>query len=189
VPASLAARALLGPGFLAWLWVAGASSSALALLSRGKLHGPEVAVVLFFPLAGLVMVALSLRSGWRELRLLRDGKLALGTLIAKEPTRVSVNKRRVMRMRFAIQTDRGGRQEVVVETQLTAAIEDEPRERILYDPRKPALAVPWDLLRCRPRLGVAGALEPAGWWVALLVLAPPALAVLCHALALRWGAG
>lgn len=155
---------------------------------RRAWFGPEVAFVLVFPLAGLLLLFFSLRKGWRELRLLRRGKLALGTLVGKEATNVSVNKQRVMKLRFALETERG-RQEVLVKTHLTGAVEDEPRERILYDPERPERAAAWDLLSGHPRVDFAGGLEPAGLRGLLLAIAPPLLAVAGHVLAVMLARG
>jgi hypothetical protein len=157
--------------------------SRIAGMRRAE-FGPEVAFALVFPVVGIVLVVLSLRSGRRQLRLLREGKLALGTLLGKEPTSFLVNKRRVMKLRFAIETDRGARHEVVVRTHLTEQVEDDPRERILYDPERPGEAVAWDLLPGAPQIDGTGALEPKGLLGTLLVLVPPALAIAGHALAL-----
>ena len=157
--------------------------SRIAGMRRAE-FGPGIAFVLVFPIVGLLLVGFSLRTGVRQLRLLRNGKVALGTLVGKEATNTSVNKRRVMKLRFAIETDRGERREVVVRTHLPEQLEDEPRERILCDPRRPDRAAAWDLLSGAPRVDGTGALEPTGLLGTLLVLLPPALAVAAHALAL-----
>jgi hypothetical protein len=151
---------------------------------RRAVFGPEVAFTLVFPVVGLLLVGAGLRSGWRQLRLLRRGKLALGTLVAEEPTRISIDKRRVMKVRFAIETDRGIREEVVVRTHRTELVEDDARERILYDPGQPARAVAWDLLRHAPRLDAGGTLAPAAFGETARTLLAPAFAVATHVVAI-----
>jgi hypothetical protein len=146
--------------------------------------GPGILFILVFPVVGIALVAFSLRAGLRELRLLTHGKLALGKLVGSEGTSVSVNKRRVMKMRFGIETETGARHEVSVKTHLTERLEDEPRERILYDPDRPGVALGWDVLAGGPRLDMTGALEGAGARALLYVL-PPLLAIAAVVLALR----
>lgn len=215
VPPSLAARTLLGPGFLAWLWFAAGTPPAALLLrvsdltswasfrgsvatatgtalvcertgysegARGERHtpvlatryrfeaggvaregvsfalgrcaepgsevvvehlpgrpevsriagqrrapyGPDSALILVFPLAGIVMIAGTLRRGRRELRLLRAGRLEGG---------------------------------------------------ILRDPRRPERSLAWEQLRCGARVDAAGALAPKRVWVVLVVAVPPVLAL------------
>jgi hypothetical protein len=144
---------------------------------RRSTFGPAVALVAIFPLLGLALVALSLRLGRRQVRLLERGRLALGTLVGKEETSTTVNKRRVMKLRFAIEGGAGTRHEVEVRTHRPEVLEDEPKERILFDPEDPASATAWDLLPGPPALDAMGQLEPPGALGTLLVLLPPAAAV------------
>lgn len=221
VPPSLATRALLGPGLLAWLWFSCGTPSAALLLrvsdltswatfrgtlptaggtalacertgysegARGERHtgvyatryrfeedgvaregvsyalgrcpepgsevvvehlpgrpdvsriagmrrapyGPDSALILVFPLAGIVMIAVTLRTGRRELALLRDGRLEGGMLRVPGP---------------------------------------------------PELALAWEKLRCTPRVDGAGALAPVRAWVVLLVSVPPVLGLIGLAVA------
>ena len=116
---------------------------------RRAVFGPEVALILIFPLAGVVFVVVTLRIGWRELRLLRRGKLAPAAVVADEPTGAS--------------------------------------RRILYDPERPERAIPWDLLRCAPGVDATGALLPSRTAMVLLAVVPPLLALVGHAVALKFG--
>jgi hypothetical protein len=154
---------------------------------RRAQFGPELLFVAIFPAVGLVVVGVTLRGGRRQLRLLAEGKLALGRLVGKEATHVRINRRQVMKLRFALETETGARHEVVVKTHVPEKLEDEPRERLLYDPARPTEVVAWDLLTSAPTLDGAGALQPKGVAGTAAVLLPPALAVLGHLLAL--GAG
>jgi hypothetical protein len=158
-------------------------TSRIAGMRRAP-FGPVVALTALLPAAGLVVLAFGLRGGRRALRLLRIGKVGHGTLVGEEPTGVRVNRRRVMKLRFALATEEGTRPEVVVRTHLTERVKDDARERILYDPARPEDAFAWDLLPGPPRVGPGGALEPPGLPGSLAVLAAPALALAAEAAAL-----
>src|SRR5512138_242199 len=67
---------------------------------RAAIFGPWILFVAVFPLVGLGMIAFAWRARRRELRLLAVGKLGHGNLVAEEQTQVTVNKRRVMKLRF-----------------------------------------------------------------------------------------
>jgi hypothetical protein len=151
---------------------------------RRAIFGPSIAFVLIFPVVGLGLVGASLWRGRRELRLLEHGKLAMGTLLGVDATNVSVNDRRVMKVRLAIVTESGARQEVQVRTTNPEVLEDEPQERILFDPASPSRAVAWDLLPKGTSVDSAGQIEPSHPFKALLLLLPPAVAAVAHALAL-----
>jgi hypothetical protein len=142
--------------------------------------GPEVGFAAIFPVVGLFLVGASLRKGRRQLRLLERGKLGLGTLLSAEPTNTRINERTVMKMRFALVTEVGARHEIVVRTHLPEKVQDEARERILYDPARPEDALAWDLLTSVPALDAAGGLEAKSVLGTALVLLPPLLAVAGH---------
>jgi hypothetical protein len=153
---------------------------------RRAIFGPWVAFLAIFPLVGLVLVGLSLAHGRRQLRLLEQGRLGLGKLVSIEATNVSVNRRKVMKLRFELTSDAGTRHDVIIKTSLPGRLEDEPQERILYDPATPERAFAWDLLDPSPRLDPSGHLESPGLLGAALVLLPPlaAIAAIGAALAL-----
>ncbi len=151
---------------------------------RRATFGPAVAFVAIFPLVGLGFVAFSLRSARRALSLLARGQVAHGTLVGEEQTRVSVNRRPVMKLRFDLVTEGGGHHEVAIRTHRTEALKDDPRERLLYDPSAPEVAVAWDLLPGPPRVGATGALESPGFGGSLRVVLLPAAAIAAEALAL-----
>lgn len=154
---------------------------------RAALFGPEVGLTAVFPLAGILIALAGFGRGWRELRLLRCGKLAAGTLLGKEPTSFYSDNRRLVRMRFAFETDRGLRQEVVLKTGRTEALEDDARERILYDPARPSRAAGWDVLRGPPEVDPAGHLRPASRKATVAYLLFPVLAVIAHLLVCGYG--
>jgi hypothetical protein len=153
---------------------------------RSAIFGPGVLFVALFPLVGLGMLGFAWRARRRELRLLALGKLGHGTLVAEEETHVSVNKRKVVKLRFDLVTEAGTHHEVVVKTHRTEALKDDPRERLLYDPASPELAVGWDLLPGPPRVDATGAIEPPGLAGSVAALLLPALAFATQALALAF---
>jgi hypothetical protein len=181
---SYATGRCLGPGEAVRVeYPAGRPDRSRVQGMRRGWFGPDVLFVAIFPLVGIALVLLSLRSGWRRLRLLSRGRLALGALVSDEPTRVSVNNRPVRKLTFTIDTETMGRRQVVVRSHVPELALDEPRERILYDPERPELAAAWDLLPTI-RLDERGELAPAGLAGSLLVLLPPVLAVIGHLVAL-----
>lgn len=192
VPRSLRVRLLFGGfGVLAWIWFGFVCSMATAGLRegmRGGVVGPEFAVpAILLPVVGLVAVIGAWHSGRRKLHMLEHGRLTLGTLVGKRATYISINKRRVMELRFEIQDEYGARRELTVRTHMPEAATDEPRERLLYDPAFPERAIAWDLFPGSIRIGSDGALMPAGLVGTVAVLIPPAMAVLGPALALLVG--
>jgi hypothetical protein len=154
---------------------------------RRAAFGPDTAFVLVFPAVGLGLVWFSLKAGRRQVDLLRRGRLALGTLIGKEATRTSINKRPVMRLTFAFTTDAGVLQEASVKTHRPELLEDEPRERLFYDPQAPARAEAWDTLSASPEVDATGEFQPKGLLGTVAVLLPPLAAVAAHVLALTLG--
>jgi hypothetical protein len=166
-------------------WVAGRPEVSRIAGMRRSEFGAGALVAALFPAVGIAMALGAALVGRRRLRLLSGGRLALGTLLASEPTNTRVNGRPVMRLRFELTTDRGTRHEVVVRTTAAAVLQDEPRERIFYDPARPERAVPWDLLPGRPALDGTGNLRPPAALGTVLVLLPPLVA--CAAVALAVG--
>ncbi|MFO0583671.1 MAG: hypothetical protein U0229_15480 [Anaeromyxobacter sp.] len=143
-------------------------------------------LVLVFPAFGLLSILVAFFVGQRRAGLLARGRLALGTLLGKEPTRTKVNGRTVMKLRFALETDRGTRHEIVVKTTEPEVLEDDPKERIFYDPDRPARAVAWDSLPGNPTLDAAGELVPAPTGPVVRVLIGPALTAAALLGALLW---
>ena len=147
---------------------------------RTTVFGRLVLFVLLFPLVGLAFLAGGLRKGLRGMRLLGHGNPALGTLKSKAPTNVTINKMPVYKLTFAFKAEDGIEYNAVCKTHQTAAVEDDERERLLYDPVRPGNAVLLDSLPGAPRIDDMGHLVATGngWWPLLL----PAAAVAVNAL-------
>jgi hypothetical protein len=147
-----------------------------------------VAFVVIFPGVGLAFIAAGLRNGLRANRLLRDGHLGYGVLAAKEPTRTTINNRRVYKFTFEFVADDGRTYRASSKTHRADLVTDEAEERLFYDPLRPDDAVPLDLVPTGVEIDALGEVRPRrpGRAVAAAVL--PALVVLGHGLTavLRW---
>jgi hypothetical protein len=111
-----------------------------------------------FPLAGLVLLVVASARGWRRIRLLGTGHLAMGTLVRKRPTNTKVNGRVVHELTFEFAGRDGRRHEMTARTSAPERLEDEKREPLLCDPARPSRAYLLDQAPSRPRLGTTGEL-------------------------------
>jgi hypothetical protein len=134
-------------------------------------------LVLVFPLAGLALVAWQLRTGYRDLRLLRYGTEARGKLVDKCETSVHMDDVPVMALTFAYNVD-GKRHTATVKTLDPGPLEDDEYEVMLYDPHAPARATTLDHLPGSPKVTASGELEADGGIVVHLLLAPIAVVAL-----------
>lgn len=131
-------------------------------------------VCTIFPLTGLGMVVRGLRRGLRDIHVLTRGRAAMGVLIAKEPNGVEVNNRPMYELTFRFRTDDGAEHRGVVTALHTIPIEDEPEERLLYDPRHPERIVVVDNLPGAAGIDEQGRLTGGGSGAPVLLM--PALA-------------
>lgn len=119
---------------------------------RRALFGPAAALVVIFPAVGAIILFFATRSGVHRNHLLREGILTTGTFVRREPTNVTVNKRRVWEVTFEF-TDRNGlRHEAKARGTDTSRLEDDAREPLLYDPDDPSSACLLDEAPARPQL-------------------------------------
>ena len=152
--------------------------------------GPWILFVLIFPLVGFIFILVSLRGGLKANRLLRNGKLAWGELVSKEPTNTRINNRVVYKLTFDFQPEEGGHAQAVARSHMPEKLQDEQRERLLYDPFRPEKAVLLDSLPASPAIDLTGNLQPRNPTFAALTLLLPGiplagLAVLVYSLYLR----
>ncbi len=185
LPAVLRRRVLLGSpiaGF-GWLFAAAGMVMAYATLPRVGLAPGDAAagaaqpvsawgavVVLLFPIAGLAIALSQLRGALRDLRLLERGEQTTGKLVDKRETSVTYNDVPVMALTFEYRA--GGRTyQTTVKTLTPAALEDDEREAMLYDPQDPTRATTLDHLPGSPVLSPGGELEaPPGISFHLLIM-------------------
>ncbi len=153
--------------------------------TRMSPFGNSIACMMLFPLIGVVTIFGGMRLGIRNLRLLKHGHTAQGTLIRKEPTNTRINEQIVYKLIFEFVDAGGMRQQAIAKSHQTHTLEDEETERVLYDPKNPSAAVLLDNLPGRPAVDGLGRILPGSPLTAGLVLIFPALAVLLTALMFR----
>jgi hypothetical protein len=147
---------------------------------RGMRRAPFPAIAAFpviFPIIGMVFAGHRLASGRKAIRLLKNGALALGSLESKRATNVTVNDRRLYALTFTFKADDGQTYHVTSKTTDPENLEDEPKERLLYDPIRPSSAVMFDALPGSPRMDGQGQFLPGQSWSAVLLIIPLATVI------------
>jgi hypothetical protein len=124
------------------------------------------AFVLLLPLVPGVLALIGLRTGLRRARLLRHGRVTDGEFVGKEATGASVNDQPVWKLNFRFRDEDGQEHHTSTKTHDAAALIDEPRERLLYDPRDTDRA---ELLDALPGQGRT---TPDGGWEAVSLRGP-----------------
>ena len=153
-------------------------TSRIAGMRRAQ-FGPWTVVVSIFPLIGWAILYYSTKSGARRTHLLRTGLLTTGKLVNKEPTNMTVNKRRVYELTFEFTARDGRRCEAKTRSSDTRKLEDEATEPLMYDPEKPEVVYLLDELPSRPEIDGTG--ELVGHPVAaVLSLILPAIVIGGH---------
>lgn len=150
---------------------------------RRAIFGPAVALVNIFPLIGLGLLIPATRTGLKRNRLLREGVLAQGKLIGREPTNMTINNRRVFELHFEFNARDGRRYTAKARTTNSERLEDEATEPLLYDPGDPTRAYVLDEAPARPELESNGDLRgrPVSALFALII---PLCVIGIHALVL-----
>ena len=90
-----------------------------------------------FPFIGGVMLLAGALGGWRQIRLLRMGRLAYARWINVTPTNMSVNDQPVMKYAFEFQAEDGQTYQGNSKSLPKAQLGDEANEPVLYWPTKP----------------------------------------------------
>jgi hypothetical protein len=143
--------------------------------------GPMAASAAALPLVGLGIVVWTLRRGMRAVRLLRHGRPALAALKSRVATNASVNEKTVYKLTFEFVDADGVTHAHVVKTHQPEQLEDEEKERLLYDPSNPARAFAVDALPGRPQINESGGLVGESAARGLLSLVIPVASVAGHA--------
>jgi len=110
-----------------------------------------IPLVALFPIVGLGFAGPQLRRGLRKLRALRYGVETLGKLVQKNEMNMSINERTIMALTFEYEVD-GVKYRATEKVLDTSTLEDDPLERMLYDPRDPTLATTLDNLPGSPTI-------------------------------------
>lgn len=155
-------------------------ASRIAGMRRAE-FGPWTIVVAIFPAIGLLIMSFSMKGGVKRGQLLRRGILTTGKLIDKEPTNMTVNKRRVYELTFEFTARDGRRCEAKARSSEPSRLEDEHAEPLLYDPDDPTVVYLLDEISGRPEVDGTGELigHPVRAAVALVI---PGIVVGAHVL-------
>lgn len=140
--------------------------------TRRKPMGLFGLIPVIFPAIGFAMVMAGLVRGRKAHRLLRDGRLAAGALVAKEATNTRVNNQTVYRLSFEFQDDSGQRHTASARTHRPRTLEDNDSELLLYDENQPSKAVMMDNLPGSPRIDSQGYLRGRSRRAVLCMLLP-----------------
>lgn len=128
---------------------------------REKTFSSWIAFVLIFPLVGAGLYFTALISNYKALRLLKIGKVAFGRLLRSTATNTSINEETVYKYEFGFEVD--GRSYVAVaKTHLTAGLEDEDTEMILYNANNPDDNLVYDSVSSINKLDIRGNVPKAG---------------------------
>jgi len=100
-----------------------------------------ISFILIFPLTGLIIVLFGLAKGSVAAHLVRAGELTEGVLKSKTITPVRINNQPVYKLTFEFKARDGQQHQCVSKTHLPHKLEDNEKEKILYDPKKPEKAV------------------------------------------------
>ena len=139
-------------------------------------------IVGIFPLIGIIFVTISLVSGFKANRLLTHGRVALGTLIGKQPTNTRINNQTVYKLTFEFSTDTGQRYRAAAKSHQPFVLEDEPQEQLLYDPQNPKNSVLLDSLPGEPDIDEFGNIQVANMGRTMRSLVLPVAVVTFNAL-------
>lgn len=120
---------------------------------------------IIFPIIGLAFMVAGIRKGGKGVRLLCEGKQAMGSLVSREATNTKINEQTVYKFSFEFNADDGRTYTAVAKTHLTGVFTGEKtdqdgnqlkggsvQEPLLYNPRCPADAVLLDDLPGGPRI-------------------------------------
>jgi hypothetical protein len=133
-----------------------------------------MAFTILFPIVGIALAMSQFRVGRRDVRLLRYGVETEGRLVSKTETRVTVNKTPIMALVFEYQANDGKTYTTTVKTLTPEPLEDDAREKMLYDPYAPERATPLDHLPGQPVVTSTGEID-AKPGIAVHVLIVPML--------------
>ena len=144
------------------------------------------ALVGIFPLVGGGFIIAGLRNGIKANRLLANGKVGVGVLKSKVPTNTRINNQTVYKLTFEFAAEDGMTYEVITRTHIPSRLQDEKKERLLYDSFRPSYAVMLDNLPGSPTIDERGEIHAERWGKALLVLIVPFLSIAGHSAYVCW---
>lgn len=114
---------------------------------RSGEFGPWIMLAMLpFLLTGLGFLIFGLKKAKKEIYLLQVGELAHGTLLNKEPTSVKINNQTVYKLTFQFTAGDGNAYTTVCKSHKPHLLEDEEKEKLVYDPNAPEQALLLDSL-------------------------------------------
>lgn len=133
---------------------------------RGRIVGMSnhtfpiwVMFVLLFPLVGLWMMWIGFRKNIDLLDLVKNGHFTRGTYKTSRATNTSINEQTVYEYEFEFSIHGGSTYTATCKTHLTDRVEDEEREKILYDPHDPKRNIVYDAYTNMPSINKDGSLK------------------------------
>ena len=133
-----------------------------------------------FPLVGLGMIVPGMYLGFKGNRLLKQGKVGLGRLVAKEPTNTRFNDQTVYKLTFEFIADDGQTYQATARSHTPYNLEDEAEEQLVYDPHNPTNAVLLDNLPGEPDIDEFGNIQVADYGRSIRSLILPTLVIMIH---------
>ncbi|MBS4035301.1 MAG: DUF3592 domain-containing protein [Ignavibacterium sp.] len=103
-------------------------------------------IMIPFLLVGAGFFIFGLKKARKDIYLLQVGEVAYGTLVGKEPTSVKINNRPVYKLYFRFTAADGNTYDTACKSHLTRLLEDEEKEKLVYDPNAPEQALLLDSL-------------------------------------------
>jgi hypothetical protein len=163
---------------------AGAPERSRIMGMRRSPFGAWAALVVLFPLIGLVIIGPTLRKGLRRIDLLRRGLVGRAVLESKVATNVEINDRTVFALGYLFEDEGGGVHRFTTKSHDPERLEDDVDELVLYDPLRPERALLVDELLDRVTVDEHGGIGGVGAGRAVASLAVPAATVVGHGMAL-----
>jgi len=121
-----------------------------------------------------------MKSGFKAIRLLKYGKIGMGTLKSKEPTGTRINNQTVYKLTFEFTAEDANKYEAIVKTHRPAVLEDNAQERLLYDELNPPYSVMLDSLPGAPDIDETNSIRVRSYLTGLLVLIIPSVTFIGH---------
>jgi hypothetical protein len=160
-------------------WPAGRPERARIRGMSFKPLPPTIAFTLIFPLIGALFLLGGVRVGLKDVRLLREGKLASATVAAKRATKMKINNRLVWEFDLAFKDDSGIARAAKTRTYKTELLED-GAVPLLYLPSDPTAVAPLATMPGTVAVDSFGALRPAPLGRAAAVMILPIAVLAGH---------
>lgn len=142
------------------------------------------AFIIIFPFVGLIFIIIGILQGMKANYLLGNGKLAAGKIKNKVATNTKINDQTVYKLIFEFQAEDGRLYETIAKTHLPQLLEDDEKEKLLYNPLNPKYAVMIDSLPGSPRIDNQGSFLMGSILQSLVCLILPISTILSHSIVL-----